>query len=306
MSLRIAITGADGFVGRHVARLAAERGHRVVGVLRSERREPPPDLDEAVVADLAHAASALPPVDVVLHLAGLAAVGPSFAQPQRYLEQNSAMVTHLAESLLQADERPRLIGASSGAVYAPGEGPLDERAPTACASPYVVSKLLVELQLDYYRGRGLETIAVRPFNHLGPGQGEGFLLPDLAAGLRRLRPGEALPVGDLTTRRDYTDVRDVAAAYLALCEAPVLEHPLYNVASGIARSGEEVLAALCAALGVPMPPRVRIAGERRPVDAQEVVGDAGRLRDELGWRPRIGLAETVRDFAAQGMRAATL
>ena len=55
-----------------------------------------------------------------------------------------------------------------------------------------------------------------------------------------------------------------------------------------------------------MPPRVRIAGERRPVDAQEVTGDAGRLRDELGWRPRIGLAETLRDFAAQGMRAATL
>lgn len=291
MSLRLAITGADGFVGRHVAAMAAERGHRVIALSRS-RDAIVPGADEVVEADLTEAWPRMPPVDAVVHLAALAAVGPSFDEPVRYIADNAAMTAHLCEALLHGPRpAPRVIAASTGAIYARSERPIDESVPLAFASPYAVSKGTVDSLLSYYRHRGLDTVVARPFNHIGAGQGPGFLVPDLIARLDALEPGGALRVGNLDAERDYTDVRDVASAYLLLAEAPVLEHDVYNIASGRARSGHEVLAAICAAMGRELPP-LR-SGRRRPLDVPRVVGDASRLRRELGWAPRFDFETSI-------------
>lgn len=298
----LAITGVDGFVGRHVAKAAVRRGWRVVGLSRAAEVDSDLGavLSDYTSLDLRSEWPLAGQVDAIIHLAGLAAVGPSFGQPQQYIEWNSAMVTTMCEAIL-ADpaKRPvRIIGVSSGAVYdsADASAPLDEASPVAASSPYVVSKLLVEQQLDYYARRGLDTLVARPFNHIGPGQAPGFIVPDLAAGLRALAPDDSLAVGDLTTERDYTDVRDVADAYLRLAEASSHRHRRYNVASGTSRTGLSMLELIAGAMGVPQPTLKIDATRVRATDARRIAGSATRLRDEFGWAPTVAIEQSITDF----------
>lgn len=296
----IAVTGVDGFVGRHVVDAARAAGIEVIGV----SRDPISDqglrdrLVGEVTVDLTQRWPAGIEVDAVVHLAGLAAVGPSFAEPQLYIETNSSMITHLGEALLAQNRPPRIVAASTGAVYSAARGPLDEDAATSPSSPYVVSKLLVESQLGYYAQRGLDVVIARPFNHLGPGQGRGFLVPDLVTALRELPAGESLAVGNLDTARDYTDVRDVARAYvdLATSSAPLASR--YNIASGRAVRGRDVLELVASALELPMPPTRVDHARLRATDAETVTGDARRLAQALGWSPRIEIRQSIVDCVA--------
>ncbi len=257
-------------------------------------------LEDYVSADLRDRwPLSLPPGAVVIHLAGLAAVGPSFADPQRYITSNSQMVTNLCEWLIERDRRDvRVLGVSTGAVYqATADGSSQsEIGAVSFSSPYVVSKVLVESQLAYYRRRGLDTLVARPFNHIGPGQGSGFVVPDLTAALDALEPGAALKVGDLDTRRDYTDVRDVVSAYLLLALHPATQGHTYNVASGRSRSGREILAMICATLEREVPELEPDLSRFRATDPREVTGDAGALRAEFGWSPSIPLEQSIHDF----------
>lgn len=299
----VVVTGVDGFVGRHVARLAAGEGARVIGVSRSAEVDGAlgAHLESYHRADLRHEWPIDVSADAVVHLAGRAAVGPSFRDPQGYIEDNSAMVTTMCEALLATGTTTRIVGVSTGAVYAQPRDAIhviDEADPVFPSSPYAVSKLLVEHQLDYYGARGLSTVVARPFNHLGPGQGPGFLLPDLVARLRSLPEDEPLIVGDLDTERDYSDVRDIASGYLTLAAAPALRQRVYNLATGVSTSGRALLSLAADALGRDVPP-VRVDESLvRPADPRCITGSAQRLRDELGWRPAYSLAESVADAIA--------
>jgi GDP-4-dehydro-6-deoxy-D-mannose reductase len=300
MTRRLIVTGVDGFVGRHVAQLAAHGGFDVFGISRAG--SPDRSLDEHLAgyasADLRRVWPADAPTDAaVIHLAGLAAVGASFDRPQDYLTGNSAMVTTMCEARIAQGASARIVGVSTGAVYAHDEGHVAriESDAVAFTSPYVVSKVLVENQFAYYRARGLDSVVARPFNHIGPGQGPGFLVPDLLRQLRHLEVSEPLHVGNLSTARDYTDVRDVAQAYLLLAAAEKLAHTLYNVASGTPRTGHELLAQLCLATDVPVPALEIDQTRIRATDPVRIVGNATRLRDDLGWAPRIPFAQTIAD-----------
>lgn len=307
MTNRVLITGVDGFVGRHLARIAADAGWEVAGITRSETIDPSlrGDLSLHYFSDLTKCWPAEAPTEwPIIHLAGLAAVGPSFQAPQQYIEANSSMVTNMCEAVLSRGSRSgRIIGVSTGAVYAPPhDGPLNETSAVSCSSPYVVSKLLVENQLDYYRHRGLDTVVARPFNHFGPGQARGFLVPDLLDELHNLSPSGTLRVGNIATRRDYSDVRDVARAYLALISAAVLRHEVYNIASGEARSGYDVLDNLCIALGRPRP-SLRVDESRiRATDPPEIVGDPTRLREDTTWAPEYTFDRSIRDTIESSRR----
>jgi len=301
---RVAVTGVTGFVGPVLAELLADKGYHVVGISDVERC---PDrvshyVAEYVSCDLTTAWPDIAPVDGVVHLAGLAAVGPSFTDPQGYIEVNSSMVTRLGEALLASASTARVIVVSSGAVYGSRENPtpFTEDDSLDFPSPYVVSKVLGEHQVSYYRRRDLDVLVARPFNHIGPGQRAGFIVPDLAAKLQELAPGEPLVTGSLDGSRDYTDVRDVARAYVALLELPAPEHGVYNVASGASRTGHEVLAALCDTLGREVPET--IVERARAVDPHDVRASAARLTAETGWRARIEFDASVRDFVRESAR----
>lgn len=295
--MRILITGIDGFVGRHVAQIASTRGHDVIGISRNTFQNIEGiNLYKYYSVDLTEEWPVEVNFDAVLHLAGLASVGDSFTNPVKYLTDNSAMIVQLCEQLLRQSLKtsPRIVVVSTGAIYAPSTEPISEDSRIEMSSPYVISKYSAENFAEYYRGRGLDVVVVRPFNHIGPGQGPGFLVPDLYHKISQFG-AQAIETGNLETKRDYTDVRDVAVAYIMLLEAKHLKHNLYNVASNKSYSGLEVLGSLCQALDIEFP-IVMQNTDIRPIDFSSVTGDASRLRAEIEWMPVIGFDDSVKDF----------
>lgn len=293
----VAVTGINGFVGKHLARELAEHDISVVGVGQEEsvHEDIADKVERYHQADLAETWPIKGKIDAVIHLAGLAAVGPSFESPQDYITLNSSMVTQMAEYYLRSEAvSPRFVVVSSGAVYSPDQDmPLTEDATTGISSPYVLSKLLVELQCEYYRTRGLDFVVARPFNHIGPGQREGFLVPDMIEQLREAE--DEIMVGNIGTKRDYTDVRDVVAAYRGLAIAPNLKHPTYNICSGLSVAGKDIVEALKKIMGKDDVEVVVDKTRVRPNDPPNIVGDYSRLQADTGWAPAIPLQQTLED-----------
>ncbi len=299
ISGRIVVTGVNGFVGKHLARELVRNEISVVGIGREKAADHEIDhlISEYICADLTQDWPEINNIDAVLHLAGLAAVGPSFDNPQPYLDINSAMVTHMAEYYLRQKDRPRLVVVSSGAVYDPEQTmPLGEDSSIELSSPYAVSKVLVENQCSYYRNRGLDCVVVRPFNHIGPGQLGGFLVPDV---IEQLKHRDSLTVGNIATKRDYTDVRDIARAYRLLATTPSLSHTLYNACSGVSKSGEELVNIIKHLMGKETVETTVDQTKIRPTDPVDIYGDASRIREDTGWEPEISLEQTLRDILAE-------
>ena len=296
--MKVVVTGINGFVGQHLARELTDHGHAIVGMgLGPADDHVAHLLSEYISVDLRRCWPTVD-CDAVVHLAALSAVGPSFKDPQLYIESNSAPMTHLGEALLAVPKRVRVVVISTGAVYSGAEKrPLGESALTVPSSPYIVSKLVTEAQSSYYRRRGLDVLVMRPFNHLGPGQATGFLLPDLVRGVMDwMQTGRAVPVGNLHTRRDYTDVRDVARAYRLALEAPKISQPVLNVCSGNSVSGLEILHLIAEHLAVERPDVEVDESKLRPGDPEEVRGDNTAILQALGWRPSIPVSRSVRDM----------
>ncbi|AHB42169.1 NAD-dependent epimerase/dehydratase [Candidatus Saccharibacteria bacterium RAAC3_TM7_1] len=299
--MNIVITGVSGFVGKHLVRELSAAGHAVIGIGMEEVAHPEIAdlLTEYVSCDLAEAWPKIAtPVDSIIHLAGLAAVGPSFEKPQAYINLNSAMVTNMAEAYLHEEKKPRLVIISSGAIYDSNQPmPLTEASTISFSSPYTVSKVLLENQAAYYRTQGLECIIMRPFNHIGPGQLPGFLVPDLIEKICTAENTSSLiKVGDLSTKRDYTDVRDVVKAYALVATAPETPHEVYNVCSGKSLSGEEVLITIQKAMDAEQVATETDPSLIRPNDAADIRGDNSRLTADFNWRPVISFRQTIQDI----------
>jgi GDP-4-dehydro-6-deoxy-D-mannose reductase len=240
--------------------------------------------------------------DAVYHLAALTHVGESWENPSQVLRVN---VLGTAEVLAAARaERPgaRVLVVSSAEVYGvvtPEHLPLGEDAPAVPASPYAASKLAAEaVALQAWRGYGQPVVVVRPFNHIGPGQSPNFFVPALTKRIvdAKRSGASALPVGTLTTRRDFTDVRDVVVAYRLLVQEGQAGE-VYNVCSGhdvaMSEVAERLLELAGAGLSLQTDPALV-----RPVDVPVLRGDAGKLRAATGWEPQIPLATTLADVLA--------
>ncbi len=302
----ILVTGVNGFVGKHLVNEFANRDIEIIGVGRSEA-EPHEDikdqLKEYYQCDVANQGEvdALPLHDIscVINLAGLANVGASFDNPELYMRVNVGVLSVLGNSLLSANPSARMIAVSTGAVYDPLQPmPLTEESQTIQGgSPYSKSKLAMEEAAKELTGKGLDTIVVRPFNHIGPGQDTGFLVPDLVEKLKNVDEDDpAISVGNLETKRDYTDVRDIARAYADLALAESLEHRLYNVCSDISLSGKEILESLKKIMGIVSLKLEVDESKIRPADPAEITGSAQRLRSETGWEPKFSIEQTLTDI----------
>lgn len=303
--LDILVTGVNGFVGKHVVSELKSRGHRVVGVGFQDSPHPllKDLLDAYYACDLTDEARVqdipLGGVSAILSLAGLAGVGSSFADPAKYMEINVDVITVLCRRLLAEKLDIRVVAISSGTVYDTSQPmPLTEgSALTGKGSPYAMSKILMEQELHLLRKEGLDCVIVRPFNHSGPGQEAGFLIPDLYQKITKAtKTHEPIRVGDLSTRRDYTDVRDVARAYGGLLTKPKLAYDLYNVCSGKSTSGRVILEILVKATDAKDLKVAEDPGLIRPSDPKDLFGSFERLRSEIGWQPMIGLEQTITDF----------
>ncbi len=256
------------------------------------------DLTEAEAADEV-VQRACP--DAIFHLAARAAVAPSHQHPWETLNTNLAMQTRVLEAVRHHRPDCAVLVVGSGEEYglAPAEAmPLRESSPLRPLSPYAVSKVGQDfLGLQYHLAYGLHIVRVRPFNHIGPGQGLGFVAADFARQLAAAELGLApavISVGNLDAERDFTDVRDVVRAYVLLLQAAPWGE-VFNVASGRALSVGRLLDMLLAQCRVP----VRVVPDparMRPSDIPVFVGAYDRLQTATGWRPEIPLEQTVSDL----------
>lgn len=306
----ILVTGINGFVGKHLTRELASRDIEVVGVGQRENAVSPEIASQVnsyhqCDVTIPEEVQKLPLKDIgcVINLAGLANVGASFDNPELYMRINVDVLKVLGDALYEKNPSARMIAISTGALYDPNQPmPLTEESKVITkGSPYALSKLAMEQAAQDLRDKGQDCIVVRPFNHIGPGQGLGFLIPDLAHKLQSADPNSpSITAGNLKTVRDYTDVRDIARAYSELATSPQLNHGLYNVCSGSGRSGEDIVKALCAALDIDFN-KLTIEVDQsliRPSDPAKIIGDNLRLRTDTDWKPRINLEQTVQDIIA--------
>jgi GDP-4-dehydro-6-deoxy-D-mannose reductase len=300
----VLVTGSNGFVGKHLVNELMSHGIKVVGVGGPQRdTDAKPAADDYIVLDLTQPSEAnkidFTGVDGVIHLAGMAAVGASFDQPMEYITTNIGIETNLFEAALGQQAFPRFLIISTGALYDPTASlPLTEISPVMPSSPYAVSKIGQEQMARYYNGRGFESIIARPFNHIGPGQGPGFIVPDLAQQVVAVAQGKAseVKVGNLDAKRDYTDVRDIVRAYRLLLEKGQ-PGEIYNVCSGTPRSGHDMLSGLTKAAGVK--PRIsQDTAKLRPSDSPLIYGDHQRLTTDTSWQPEISIETTLADVIA--------
>lgn len=309
MSEKIIVTGVNGFVGEHVVDTFKEDGFEVVGIGsdNNPNEKVAHKLDTYVSCNLLDVDSVnnidLNNARAIIHLAGLSAVSRSFDQAQRYISDNAVMTYNLLDHAKTSNMQGRAIVVSSGALYDPNQPlPISEESATNPTSPYAIGKLASEHVVDYFRNRGLDAVIARPFNHIGPGQKEGFILPDIYAQLSSVGSGGEIQVGNLNTRRDYTDVRDIVAGYKALALADSLDHRLYNICSGKSLSGKDILA-LVERIGNYTDIKVSIDPSKiRPSDIMDIYGDSSRIRKELGWQPQYDIEQTIADFVADSSR----
>jgi GDP-4-dehydro-6-deoxy-D-mannose reductase len=301
--LRVLITGASGFAGGYLARACTAAGEDVIGV--SRRGELPAGSGEGRAVDLrdlvavrALFASARP--EVVYHLAALSSVGRSWEDPVGTVNDNVATAVNVLEALRLDAAEARVVWVSTCEVYGtPAQPPIAEDAPVHPANPYAVSKTAGDLLAGVYaEAHGLDIVRARPFNHAGPGQLPIFIASSLAqqaaeglvCGLERIR----IVTGNPDTRRDFTDVRDVARAYRLLA-AHGRQGEIYNVSSGSSLSAAqqvELLAELVAPVDLE---HVVDASRVRAHEVMDLRGSNERIRAEVGWEPEIPFRETMRD-----------
>lgn len=301
---KVLVTGANGFVGRHLLKELCDNGYEVVAIGGSQM----PKLDslpgvQPMTLDLTKpdqvAKVDFRGIGSVVHLAGLAAVGPSFDNPKLYMDVNIGIEINLFEAALEQSVKPRFLVVSSGTLYdAQAPQPLTEESPVRPNSPYAVSKLGQEQMALYYEARGFEAIIARPFNHIGPGQGPGFIVPDFAQQLVAIEKGEQkeMLVGNLDARRDYTDVRDIVRAYRLLLEKG-RSGEAYNICSGKSLSGHEILEGLCQAAGL-QPELKQDPDKMRPSDTPLVSASHAKISQDTGWQPEISLKTTFANVIA--------
>lgn len=297
MAHRVLVTGAAGFVGRHLLpALAAGLPDAEVFAARFDLA------DAAAVRATVQAARP----DACIHLAAIAAVADARHDPAGAWDVNLHGTLRLAHALLAEAPGCLMLFASSadayGASFRAGV-PLDETAALAPMNTYAATKAAADLALGALAATdGLRVVRLRPFNHTGAGQMPDFVVPAFARQIARIAAGCQLPVlqvGDLRPHRDFLDVGDVCDAYLRclLREGDLAPGTILNLASGVPRRIGDVLDDLLRLAGVHADIAVA-PGRVRPSDVAFATGDAQAAARSLGWSPRVPWASTLADVLA--------
>ena len=295
--MRALITGSQGFVGRYLRRELEENGYEVVG-LDIQTGEGAVQADLLDPEEIKAAISQVQP-DAVFHLAGQADVARSWQIPQKTMEINVIAAVNLMEAVRAFNPSARMVLVGSSDQYGNlGEAGrlVSEDLATHPQTPYAVSKMAQEeMARVYVRAYGMNICMTRSFNHGGAGQRLGFLIPDFASGIMKVERGEAksLKVGNLTSRRDFTHVKDVARAYRLIGEKGK-PGEVYNVGSGVTWSAQEILDKLCAMAVCPIPVEQDPA-RMRPSDTPVICCDHTKLTTDTGWQPQIPLEDILSD-----------
>lgn len=309
--MRVFITGATGFAGSYLVADLVAAGHQVVALVHPEtshQRLPDNPLVEGVGGDLLDAKSLQTAVfqaqpDVIYHLAGQAYPALSWREPALTLAVNAGGTANLLQAAV-AVGKPRVVVVTSAEIYGQigsDDLPLTEESLPQPRHPYGISKWAAsQLVALFWQRYQLPVVEARPFNHIGPRQGLGFVVPDFASQLAAIKLGHKPPiirVGNLDAQRDFTDVRDVARAYQALAAAGQSGEG-YLICSGQPVAIHYLLNRLVEAAGVTV--KIEYDQERmRPSDVPCLYGSYAKIKEHTGWQPQIHLRESLADALAE-------
>lgn len=288
--MRALVTGSRGFVGQHLIAHLEGNGDEVRGIDREHDVT-----DERAMRDVFEEFKP----DVIYHLAALTHVGDSWLQASEFTRVNVVGTQRVLDAAFHGDPKSTTVLVSSAEVYGvvrPEDQPLRESFRVAPANPYSASKVEAErIAHEAWRRRAQRVIVARPFNHLGPGQSTTFVVPALVSRLldANERGDEEISVGDLSTRRDFSDVRDVVRAYRLMAMLGATGE-VYNVASG----HDVAIADIAAQLVRLIAPNVRLVVDPallRPVEIPVSRGSYEKLHETTGWSPSIALHVSLSD-----------
>jgi GDP-4-dehydro-6-deoxy-D-mannose reductase len=310
------ITGSSGFVARHfiaALRASGEPCH----VLGIDRNIPDINFDKADRLKFEHTTinlldnasltgilNSFKP-DFIIHLASFSSVASSWQDPVGSYQNNTNIFLNIVESMRQGAMKCRILSVGSSEEYgdtAAKISPLTEDSPLNPGSPYAVARVSQEMLGKLYaQSFGLDIVMTRSFNHLGPGQKENFFIPSVVKQIctaKKLNGGPCrLKTGNISLIRDFSDARDVVAAYLALIQKGK-SGEIYNICSGQGVKLSEIIAQASAIAGV----AVEIEQDPallRPHDIASIIGSHRKLSETTGWKPEYTLRQSLGDIVAQ-------
>ena len=304
---RVFLTGVTGFAGSHLVDSLLYDGYEVYGLVHpASGHQPLPDHENFTpitgdLTDLGGLKSAFSEVrpSVVYHLGGIASPAQSWKNPAQTLAINAGGTANVLEAAVISG-KPKVIVVTSALLYSSlkeSDLPVDEETPPSPSHPYAVSKWTAGiLTALYWRRYSLPVIEARPFNHIGPHQARGFVVPDFASQLAKISSGELEPVvkvGNLQAERDFTDVRDIVRAYRLLAESGSPGQP-YLVCSGTSVSIQHILDTLIRISGIEVE-IVKDPDRYSPLETPVIYGNNAKIHRETGWQPSFSLEQSLSD-----------
>ncbi|MCK4223920.1 MAG: GDP-mannose 4,6-dehydratase [candidate division Zixibacteria bacterium] len=307
--MKILITGIAGFVGSHLAERLLKTENEIFGIclpgeslenIRKIRKNLHlSNCDITRFDQLSRVVKRINP-DQIYHLAALSSVGKSFSHPLDTIQTNIRGTLYLLETVRNLKKRIKILVVGSSDMYGkvlPKEVPITENKPLLPISPYGMSKAACDLlAYQYFASYGVYAIRARAFNHTGPRQSTGFVIPDFASQIAEIEAGQLPPilkVGNLSTKRDISDVRDVVRAYVSLMGKGKAGEA-YNICSQEAYSIRNVLKILLTLSKKKIKVGVDEA-KNRPAEIPILVGNNAKIRKTTGWKPKIPVKKTLED-----------
>lgn len=304
---KVLITGISGFAGSFLAEALVKKNCKIFGTVISDNNENITIVRnklELIKCDLKNYDDVDSVIkrtdpDFIFHLAALPSPADSFKNVGETLVNNILAEANILESTranILKKKTPRILIVASADEYGlvKNNTKIDENTSLNPSSPYAVSKIAQDfLGLQYVNAYKMDIVRVRPFNHIGPRQSPGFVIPAFAKQIAEIEknPQKSLQVGNLEGIRDFTDVRDMVKAYvLALERCPAAE--VYNLGSGVGYKISDLLDILISLS------KVKITVKKdpslfRPIDIPVLICNNFKFRKLTGWKPEINIKDTL-------------
>lgn len=302
---KVLITGSEGFAGQHLINELINSGYEVYGTTftpsNNQNKIKIFTCNIESQTELFTIINSIKP-DAIIHLAGQPKPGLSFNIPQKTFQVNTIGTINLLEAIRSiSDYHPRIlmIGTSEEhGIVSRGALPITENTPLNPINPYAISKTANWfLTKQYVKSFNFDIVYATPFTHTGPGQSLGFLSPDVASQIVEIERGVKEPVietGDLSSKRDIGDVRDVVRAYRLLLEKGKTGER-YIISTGKSIPVSEIVEKLISMSKVKI--ELKIDNTRtRPTDIPDLIGSHDKLTELTGWQPEIPLEKTLEDL----------
>ena len=273
----VLVTGADGFLGRHIQQDLTRHGFDVLPKRRTDG-----DVTEIITWDK------FPSSDYLVHLAGLTFVPASWENPTDFVQSNSVSTSHALDFCRK--NKTKMIFLSTYLYSSKLQTPIKETDEIEPANPYALSKLLGEQLCSFYAKQfGVEVIILRPFNVFGSGQNLRFLIPSI---ISQAIKGDEISVLDIRPARDYVFIEDLLDAVHKSITSD-LRFGIINVGTGIASTVEQLIFSLADVIGRKL--TINSSNQERFGEINSTQADISQAKLLLGWQPKWSLSQGLRE-----------